>query len=56
LATPAVIAERNARDPSWLDVLWARYLISGLRIVALLNQFHLLSVNANLPVFDSLAA
>ena len=44
----ATIVERNARDPSRLDVLWAPYLISGLRIVALLNQFRLLSSNANL--------
>jgi phage tail sheath gpL-like len=39
----ATIVERNARDPSRLDVLWAPYLVSGLRIVALLNQFRLLS-------------
>ncbi|HXA25449.1 MAG TPA: hypothetical protein VNW90_24470 [Acetobacteraceae bacterium] len=39
----ATIVERNARDPSRLDVLWAPYTVSGLRIVALLNQFRLLS-------------
>ena len=39
--TKATIVERNARDPSRLDVLWAPYLVSGLRIVALLNQFRL---------------
>ena len=39
----ATIVERNARDPSRLDVLWAPYLVSGLRIVALLNPFRLLS-------------
>ncbi len=42
----ATIVERNARDPSRLDVLWAPYLVSGLRIVALLNQFRLLSAEA----------
>ena len=39
----ATIVERNSRDPSRLDVLWAPYLVSGLRIAALLNQFRLLS-------------
>jgi phage tail sheath gpL-like len=43
----ATIVERNARDPSRLDVLWAPYLVSGLRIVALLNQFRLLSAEVN---------
>jgi phage tail sheath gpL-like len=41
------IVVRNARDPSRLDVLWAPYLVSGLRIIALLNQFRLLSVEAS---------
>jgi phage tail sheath gpL-like len=35
----ATVVERNATDPSRLDVLWAPYLVGGLRIVALLNQF-----------------
>jgi phage tail sheath gpL-like len=52
----ATIVERNARYPNRLDVLWAPYLVSGLRIVALLNQFRLLSANPNLPVPDSIAA
>ncbi len=43
----ATVVERNATDPSRLDVLWAPYLVGGLRIVALLNQFRLLSVEAN---------
>ena len=45
----ATIVERNARDPSRPDVLWAPYLVSGLRIVALLNQFRLLSAAATTP-------
>jgi phage tail sheath gpL-like len=43
----ATIVERNARDRCRLDVLWAPYLVSGLRIVALLNRFRLLSVAAS---------
>jgi phage tail sheath gpL-like len=42
----ATIIERNASDPSRLDVLWTPWLVSGLRIVALLNQFRLLSAEA----------
>ena len=43
----ATIVERNAQDPGRLDVLWAPYLVSGLRIVALLNQFRLISAGAS---------
>lgn len=32
----AIIVERKPCDSSWLDVLWAPYLVSGLCIVALL--------------------
>jgi phage tail sheath gpL-like len=52
----ATIVERNARDPSRLDVLWAPYLVSGLRIVALLNQFRLLSADVGSPVPAAVAA
>jgi phage tail sheath gpL-like len=34
----ATIVERNARDPSRLDVLWAPYLVSGFRIVPAYRQ------------------
>jgi phage tail sheath gpL-like len=37
----ATIVIRNSNDPSRVDVLWAPYLISGLRIFAVLNQFRL---------------
>jgi phage tail sheath gpL-like len=42
----ATVVERNARDPGRLDVLWAPCLVRGLRIVALLNQFRLLTAHA----------
>ena len=41
--TAATKVVRNAQDPSRVDVLFAPYLISGLRIFAVLNQFRLLS-------------
>lgn len=38
-----LIVQRNARDPSRLDVLFDPVLIGGLRIFAVLNQFRLLA-------------
>jgi phage tail sheath gpL-like len=36
-----LVVIRNAQDPSRVDVLFDPYLISGLRIFAVLNQFRL---------------
>jgi hypothetical protein len=49
MAKPTVV-ERNARDPSRRDVLWALYLVSDLRIAALLNQFRVLSASTNVAI------
>ncbi len=40
MAASTVVA-LNASDPTRMDVLWAPYLISGLREVAIVNQFRL---------------
>jgi len=39
----ATIVQRDATDPNRVDVLWAPFLIGGLRVVALKNQFRLVS-------------
>jgi phage tail sheath gpL-like len=37
----ATVVERSSSDPSRLEVLWAPYLVGGLRIVDVVNQFRL---------------
>ena len=41
LFTAGLVVIRNDQDPSRVDVLFDPYLISGLRIFAVLNQFRL---------------
>ena len=41
LFAKGLVVIRNAQDPSRVDVLFDPYLISGLRIFAVLNQFRL---------------
>ena len=42
----ATIVQRNLTDPTRLDILWAPFLVSGLRQLAIKNQFRLYSAAA----------
>ncbi|MBW4089898.1 MAG: phage tail protein [Proteobacteria bacterium] len=44
--TAGLIVQRNANDNSRLDVLYDPYYVSGLRVFALLNQFHMAALAA----------
>ena len=45
--TAGLIVQRNVADPTRLDVLFDPYLINGLAILAVLNQFHAAAPPAN---------